>query len=199
MQNSACAAMVQPHPTSSNLSDLLFQEKRFIDSLINKYRSRNKYRVSADDIQSLASETLWKCTKSFNPDLGIPFEHYVHRAISNRVKDYCFRQSRKCWQHETLLTDLNKGDDAEIDLDQLSISDTPSEDKSFTSCLAEQVYSLIIESQIPLTESQRSTLLLLAESYNVTETARALGVSHQYVSSLRASALERCRNYLEID
>jgi len=190
--------LMQQAQNDVTLPDLLKQHITLIPRRLHKYlidRNRitfDSFRVSVTDYEELFQECLiamWVAADHYNNVLGVPYEHYANRAISNTLNNLRDRQ-HPLSKLDVLLTDLI----GDRDVDDLGVLDTQEEG----AYIRVDNTLLMIEFAAYLTHTENSVLHLLLCEFNGAEIARHLYKSQQTVSQTIARIREKFVRYCTV-
>ena len=106
--NSKDLSLLQPY--CENDMKLLKKVSRSIFMKFNESLTNADY----DDFYSIANMTLWQAYNSYNPDLGVNFEGFLHTCLQKKFKSELtkrHRQKRLLNQFAVSLDSINENDE----------------------------------------------------------------------------------------
>lgn len=173
-------ALLQPYCEND-----MRQLKRLSQSIFMKFNepiSNSDY----DEFYSIANMTLWQAYNSYNPDMGIKFEGFLHTCLQRKFKTELTHRHR----HKRVLNQFAISLDAENE-DQCSLSDIiPSDFDTFDEAVKGQEKEQFQDkTQVyisMLSKLQVKILDLLMEGYKSNEIRQTLKISStEYAENLR--------------
>ena len=180
--NSKDLALLQPY--CENDMKLLKTVSRSIFMKFNEPLSNADY----DDFYSLANLTLWKAYNSYDPDMGVCFEGFLHTCLQKKFKTEIAHRHR----HKRVLNQLATSLDAvNEDEDTGSLMEVvPSDFDTFEEVLKRQEreqYQDKIQRYISKLSSQQINILnLLMDGYEAYEIRQILDISErQYTNNMQ--------------
>lgn len=157
---------------------------RFNESLTN---------ADYDDFYSIANMTLWQAYNSYNPDLGVNFEGFLHTCLQKKFKSELtkrHRQKRLLNQFAVSLDSINENDEECSLLDYI-----PSDFDTFDEALKRQgkgQFQDKVQQYISRLSSQQVNILnLLIDGYHANEIREKLKISEKRY----ADELQTMRSY----
>lgn len=173
-------ALLQPYCEND-----MCQLKRMSQSIFMKFNEPIS-NADYDEFYSIANMTLWQAYNSYNPDMGIKFEGFLHTCLQRKFKTELTHRHR----HKRVLNQFAISLDAENE-DQCSLSDIiPSDFDTFDEAVkGQEKEQLQDKTQVyisMLSKLQVKILDLLMEGYKPYEIRQTLKISStEYTENLR--------------
>ena len=180
--NSKDLSLLQPY--CENDMKLLKKVSRSIFMKFNESLTNADY----DDFYSIANMTLWQAYNSYNPDLGVNFEGFLHTCLQKKFKSELtkrHRQKRLLNQFAVSLDSINENDEECSLLDYI-----PSDFDTFVEALKRQEkeqYQDKIQRYISKLSNQQINILnLIMDGYEPYEIREILDISErQYTNNMQ--------------
>lgn len=138
-----------------------------------------------DDFYSIANETLWKAYNSYDPDMGVSFEGFLHSCLQKKFKTelmHRHRQKRILNQFATSLDAVKEDEEGRSLLEQI-----PSDFDTFEEVTKAQEngkYHDKVQRYISkLSNRQVNILNLLVDGYKPVEIRQILDISEKEYSN----------------
>lgn len=171
-------------PYCKNDMKLLKKVSRSIFMKFNESLTKADY----DDFYSLANLTLWQAYNSYDPDMGVCFDGFLHTCLQKKFKSELtkrHRYKRILNQFATSLDAENKDDDKGSLMEFI-----PSDFDTFEEVLKkqekEQYQDKIQQYLSKLSNQQINTLNLLMDGYESHEIRQILNISEwQYTNNMQ--------------
>lgn len=145
---------------------------RFNESLTN---------ADYDDFYSIANITLWQAYNSYNPDMGVNFEGFLHTCLQKKFKSELtkrHRQKRLLNQFAVSL-DAENADDDERNLLDCVPSDFDTVDEVLKRQGKDQFQDKVQQYISKLSRQQVNILNLLMDGYQANEIRQKLKISEK--------------------
>jgi RNA polymerase sigma factor, sigma-70 family len=141
-----------------------------------------------DDFYSIANMTLWQAYNSYNPDLGVNFEGFLHTCLQKKFKSELtkrHRQKRLLNQFAVSLDSINENDEECSLLDYIP-SDFDTFDEALKRQEKEQYQDKIQRYISKLSNQQINILNLIMDGYEPYEIREILDISErQYTNNMQ--------------
>jgi len=180
--NSKDLSLLQPY--CENDMKLLKKVSRSIFMKFNESLTNADY----DDFYSIANMTLWQAYNSYNPDLGVNFEGFLHTCLQKKFKSELtkrHRQKRLLNQFAVSLDSINENDEECSLLDYIP-SDFDTFDEALKRQEKEQYQDKIQRYISKLSNQQINILNLIMDGYEPYEIREILDISErQYTNNMQ--------------
>ncbi len=179
--NSKDLAVLQPYCEND-----MRQLKRMSRSIFMRF-NEPLTNADYDDFYSIANITLWQAYNSYDPEMGVKFEGFLHSCLKKKFKSELtkrHRQRRVIHQFTVSLNSMNDDEDECSLLDYL-----PSDFDTFDEVLKRQEngqYEDKVQQYISrLSKRQVNILSMLIDGYKPKEIQRVLEISEkEYAENL---------------
>lgn len=145
-------------------------------------------KADYDDFYSIANMTLWQAYNSYNPDLGVNFEGFLHTCLQKKFKSELtkrHRQKRLLNQFAVSLDSINENDEECSLLDYIP-SDFDTFDEALKRQEKEQYQDKIQRYISKLSNQQINILNLIMDGYEPYEIREILDISErQYTNNMQ--------------
>lgn len=185
--NSKDLALLQPYCEND-----MKQLKKMSQSIFMRF-NEPLTNADYDDFYSIANMTLWQAYNSYNPDMGVKFEGFLHTCLQKKFKTeltHRHRQKRVLNQFAISLDAINENED-ECSLLDIIASDFDTFEEAVKRQEKEQFQDKVQQYISRLSKQQVNILNLLMEGYKPNEIRQILEMS----SKEYADNLQTIRSY----
>lgn len=161
--------------------------KRMSQSIFMKFNEPLSYS-DYDDFYSIANMTLWQAYNSYNPDMGIKFEGFLHTCLKKKFKTELTHRHRhkRVLNQFTISLDAIKEDEKECSLLDIISSDFDTFEEAVNKQGKEQFQDKVQKYISMLSKLQVKILNLLMEGYKPNEIQKELEISStEYAENMR--------------
>ena len=165
----------------------MYKLKRMSRSIFMKF-NEPLTNADYDDFYSVANLVLWQAYNSYDPDMGVKFEGFLHSCLSKKFKtelEYRHRQKRVLNQFAVSLDAASENDEDYCLLDCVA-SDFDTFEEVVRRQEKEQFQDKVKKYVSRLSKQQIKILDMLVEGYKSNEIRQTLKISStEYAENLR--------------
>lgn len=187
--------LVVESPKSSSFDRIAASHNDLIRRSVSKQAWRLPDQARAD-LEQAATLALWRAVQAFDPNHGVPFEHYAARSIRRAVtSEASLERDDATIDYGTVFAcgEVMSEDDSVFSDPPIPYEIRESGSEQFDRCLCFEIAAFVSG----LTPALRAVYHAhICEGHSQSEVAEILGVTQQRVAKLKAELLSEIQRYV---